>query len=229
MQNDMCTIRFSVKDKGIGMTDEEQSKLFNIFQQAEASTSRKFGGSGLGLSISKHLIEMMDGEIWVTSEKGQGSEFIFDVKLKMSDENAVIAQNEDTISLETDFSGKTVMVVDDVLINLEIAEALLSSLDLEVVTVADAKESIELFTQNPSRFDLIFMDVQMPEIDGLEATEMIRALDIKEAATIPIIAMTANVFKEDIERCLASGMNGHLGKPIDMTEVVKVLVKTFQQ
>ena len=223
---DKCTIRVSIKDTGIGMTKEEQSKLFNIFQQAEAGVSRKYGGSGLGLAISKRLLELMGGEIWVESEKGHGSDFIFVVSLLISDPSKIVVPDENKAEdYLTDFSGRTVLAVDDVAINLEIATALLKPLNLEVVTAASGKEAVDLFASNPDRYDLIFMDMQMPEVDGLEATRMIRAMDIDKAAAIPIIAMSANVFKEDVERCIAAGMNEHLSKPIDMTEVINTLTR----
>jgi len=224
-QNDKCAIRISVKDSGIGMTTEEQSKLFNTFQQAEAGISRKFGGSGLGLVISKRLLDLMGGEIWVKSEKGHGSEFIFEVSLSISDRGKAASVPDDTIlEYKTDFFGKKVLVVDDTEINLEIAKMLLEDMNIEVATAFSGKKAVELVRKKINHFDLIFMDMQMPEIDGLQATRMIRALNADKAASIPIIAMTANVFKEDVEKCMAAGMNGHLGKPINMEELTKVLV-----
>jgi len=225
-QDDKCTFRISIKDTGIGMTKEEQAKLFNIFQQAEAGTSRNYGGSGLGLAITKRLLELMGGEIKVESKKGQGSEFIFVVSLLMSDPSKVEMPTEaKDLEVLTNFSGKTVLVVDDVAINLEIAKALLEPMSLEVVTASSGKEAVELFSLNSDIYDLIFMDMQMPEVDGLEATKMIRGQGTGKAVSIPIIAMTANVFKEDVEKCIAAGMNSHLSKPIDMVEVVNTLRK----
>ena len=226
-QDDKCTIQISVKDSGIGMTKEEQSKLFNVFQQAEAGISRKFGGSGLGLAISKRLLELMDGEIWVESEKGKGSEFTFIATLLISDYSQMKA-SDNAVCLTGNFSGQTVLIVDDIEINLEIAKALLESLNLKTITALSGKQAVDLFDKNSDSCDLIFMDMQMPEIDGLQATQMIRSLDLDKAASIPIIAMTANVFKEDIEKCIAAGMNGHLSKPIDMAEVIKVLSDYFK-
>ena len=224
VQDSKHILQISVKDSGIGMTETEQSKLFNIFQQAEADTSRKFGGSGLGLAISKHLLELMGGRIWVKSEKGNGSEFIFTVNLADPNTNKVVATDvECSMTYEADFTGKTVLVVDDIEINLEIASLLLAETNLQVDTAVGGRQAVHLFAQDPMRYDLIFMDMQMPEVDGLQATRMIRTLDIDRADCIPIIAMTANVFREDIEKCLAAGMNGHLGKPLDMSQVLKVL------
>jgi len=222
--SDTCRIKVSVKDSGIGMTEEEKAKLFNIFQQADLGISRKFGGSGLGLAISKRLLELMGGEIWVESEKGKGSLFAFAVSFLVSDPGNIEIGTEDAkLDNDYDFSGKTVLVVDDVELNLEIVAALLEPSNLEVVMATSGSEAVKLFSENPQAYDLILMDMQMPEIDGLKATQMIRAQDSERAASIPIVAMTANVFKEDIEKCIAAGMNGHLGKPIDIDEVMGVL------
>lgn len=224
LENDKCTLQISIEDNGIGMTGEESAKLFNIFQQAEAGTSRKYGGSGLGLAITKRLLELMDGEIKVESEKGQGSTFIFTVSFLVTNPSKIsIPDNVEGMGALTDFLGKKVLVVDDVAINLEIAAALLEPLNLEVITAASGKEAVDLFAANPYGYDLIFMDMQMPEVDGLKATQMIRVMNTDKASAIPIIAMSANVFKEDVERCIAAGMNEHLSKPIDMTEVVNTL------
>ena len=222
-RGDSCTLKISVKDSGIGMTKEEQSKIFNVFQQAEAGKARKFGGSGLGLTISKRLSELMGGDIWVESEKGKGSLFAFTANFLLSDPGKIKMPEESGQEQVFGFSGKTVLIVDDVDINLEIAAALLEPAELNVVLAADGEKAIKLFTENPQAYDLIFMDIQMPGMDGFEATQKIRALGTDKAAAIPIIAMTANVFKEDVDKCIAAGMNGHLGKPINMAEVMKVL------
>lgn len=231
IQNNTCSIQMYVKDSGIGMSKQEQDKLFSIFQQAEAGTARKYGGSGLGLAISKRILELMDGEIWVESETGNGSCFFFTASLIIPDHieaTEKIKQGEESDFDEEDeqiydFSGKVILLADDIDINLEIVIALLESTNITIDTAKNGKETVDAFIANPERYDLILMDVQMPEIDGLQATEMIRALNMPQAVTIPIIAMTANVFKEDIEKCIDAGMNDHLGKPIDMKEVMKML------
>ncbi len=226
-----CTIKVSIRDNGIGMSAEQQSKLFNLFQQAEAGTSRKYGGSGLGLAISKRIVEMMGGEIWVESELGVGTCFYFTVKLLCSTATPVAAPAEqgthDPSSLHQsdDFSAYTILIVDDIEINIEIMIALLGSTGIKIDTATSGKDAVRKFRANPDRYALILMDMQMPEIDGLQATRMIREQPVLRAADIPIIAMTANVFREDIELCLQAGMNDHLGKPIDIQEVVSVLRK----
>ena len=230
LQKDKCVIQVSVKDSGIGMSKQEQDKLFNIFQQAQMDTARKYGGSGLGLAISKRILELMDGEIWIESEPGKGSCFFFTASLGIPEHIESTADMEQIAGYESeeenfdgDFSGKVILLVDDIDINLEIVAAVLEPTNITIDTATSGKEAVDAFTGNPQRYDLILMDMQMPEIDGLQATRMIRALDMPEAAVIPIIAMTANVFKEDIEKCIDAGMNDHLGKPIDMSDIMKML------
>jgi len=228
LMQDKCFIQITVKDSGIGISKQQQEKLFNVFQQAEAGTSRKYGGSGLGLVISKRILELMGGEIWVESVPEKGSCFYITANLGMSEQAETVSKKTTDRELgiddtNADFSEHTVLIVDDVDINLEIAAALLEPTNINIITATSGKEAVELFKSNPDRFDLILMDMQMPEIDGLEATKMIRLLGTQKATAVPIIAMTANVFKEDIEKCIQAGMNGHLGKPINMNEVIGVL------
>ena len=231
LQKEKCVILVSVKDSGIGMSKEEQDKLFSAFQQAEAGTARKYGGTGLGLAISKCIIEMMDGEIWVESEPNKGSSFFFKVALSIPDhiegiedaEQIAKFLSDDADEYSEDFSGNTILIVDDIDVNLEVATALLEPSQLTIDTASSGREAVDAVRKNPERYNLILMDVQMPEIDGLAATKMIRELDFERASEIPIIAMTANVFKEDIEKCLAVGMNNHLGKPIVVEDVLGML------
>jgi PAS domain S-box-containing protein len=227
---DACVIRMSVRDSGIGMTRKEQGKIFNIFQQAEAGTARKFGGSGLGLSISKSILKLMDGDIWVESEPGKGSCFYFTAHLGILKQGEAAhsdpgqdSRMEEDDGLIGDFADKVMLLVDDIEINLEILITLLEPTKITIDTAKDGQEAFDAFAANPARYDVILMDVQMPEIDGLQATKMIRAHDAPQAATVPIIAMTANVFKEDIEKCIVAGMNDHLGKPVAIQDVRKML------
>ncbi len=229
-QDDSCLIQICVKDSGIGISKQQQGKLFNIFQQAEADTTRKYGGSGLGLAISKRILELMDGDIRVESEEGKGACFFFTARLgippRADEAGDTVWSSETEICGDEgcgDFSGKVILLVDDVDINLQILTALLEPTKLTMDTAKNGREAVNAFAANPGRYDLILMDVQMPEIDGLQATRMVRALGAPQSATIPIIAMTANVFKEDIEKALDAGMDGHLGKPIVMSDVMKVL------
>ena len=226
-KKDECVIQMLIKDSGIGIPKEEQDKLFSKFYQAEAGISRKYGGTGLGLAISKNILELMGGDIWVESEPEKGSCFFFTVTLGVAGHVDGEADMEQTAGPQRnddiDYSGKIVLLVDDVDINLEITCALLEPTGIIIDTAASGIQAVEMYIANPNRYDLIFMDIQMPGIDGMETTKMIRAFDSPKSAAIPIIAMTANVFREDIEKCMDAGMNGHLGKPINIDDVMGIL------
>ncbi|MDR2303514.1 MAG: response regulator [Treponema sp.] len=372
----VCTIQVKVTDTGIGITAEQQKRLFNSFEQADSGTARKFGGTGLGLAISRRIVEMMEGRIWVESEPGKGSSFIFTVKLKcgrderdgflnpgvnwknlrtmivdddpdicayfkliseqfsffctsaLSGEDALrtiretgpydiyfidwkmpgingielsrmikqqnlgntvvimisaaewhsieeearkagvdkflskplfpsvladcinecigIARSdaEDAETKEQDnFTGRRVLLAEDVEINREIVLTLLEPTGLKIDCAENGRQAVEMFKSDPEAYDIIFMDVQMPEMDGYEATRQIRKFEasmrdltpellkknpgqlLKYPGRIPIIAMTANVFKEDVQKSRDAGMNGHIGKPLDMEEVLSRLRK----
>jgi signal transduction histidine kinase/CheY-like chemotaxis protein len=217
------TILVKVSDTGIGISREQQEKLFNSFIQAESSITRKFGGTGLGLAISKRIVEMMGGEIWVESELGKGATFVFTVQLKAGKHPVEPRETPEAREKPAaDFTGKKILLVEDIEINCEIVMSLLEPLHVEIDCAQNGREAVRLFAESNGRYDLILMDMQMPEMDGLEATRHIRAM--KEPwAGIPIIAMTANAFKEDIEQCKAVGMNAHVAKPIDMGDLMEKL------
>jgi len=227
-RGDRCMLRISVTDSGIGITDEQKARLFTSFEQADSSTSRKFGGTGLGLAISKRIVEMMGGRIWIESQPGQGASFIFTISVKKGtrSEPEASAPVTDTAA-QIDFSGKRIILAEDVDINREILQTLLEPTNIEIDNACNGREAVELFTASPDKYDLIFMDVQMPEMDGYEATGKIRAFEAeqKRPNAIPIIAMTANVFREDVEKCIKAGMNGHVGKPIELQEIIGKLKK----
>ncbi|MCL2565379.1 MAG: ATP-binding protein [Defluviitaleaceae bacterium] len=225
-----CSIQIEVIDSGIGISPEQQRNLFKAFQQAETSTSRKFGGTGLGLSITKSIVEMMGGKVWVESELGKGAAFAFEVKLERGSENSLAAledlgaaANEEAEDIFITYEDKCILLAEDVEINQEIVKALLEPTKISIICAQNGAEALQIFCESPERFNMIFMDLQMPEMDGFEATQHIRALDLPNAKTIPIIAMTANVFREDVERCLKAGMDGHVGKPLDIGEVLNVI------
>jgi len=355
-EGDMCRIEIRVTDTGIGVDEEQKSRLFQSFEQADASTSRQFGGTGLGLAISKRIIELMDGDIVVESEPGKGSKFIFNVllqtdvaKRRILDESVnwenirifavddeaevrefftavsenlgigctVAGSGEEAVELlaednsyniyffdwklpgmdgielarhvrekttqknvvivfsaademlmedeareagvnrfyskplfpslivdvineciaeptkqeeldekagySDDFSGHFVLLAEDVEINREIVLALFEPLGLNVDCAENGAEALSLFSESPDKYDIIFMDIQMPGMDGYEAARRIRALDDPKAGAIPIIAMTANVFREDVDKCMEAGMNDHIGKPIDFDTVLEKL------
>jgi signal transduction histidine kinase/DNA-binding response OmpR family regulator len=355
IENGVCTIQIEVTDTGIGISPEQQAKLFTSFQQAESNTTRKFGGTGLGLTISKNIIEMMGGRVWIESELGKGSTFAFVFQTKKGDDKeyamhgvnwgnvriltvdddpdillymdeilkgfgvngdtaesgeealllverngdynicfvdwkmpgmdgveltkALKAQASDSSNvvvimissaewnqIETEakkagvdkflskplfpsiiadiinehlsvdkvqteevqeetviFAGKRLLLAEDVEINREIVLAMLEPTMLEIDCAENGKEAVRMFSEAPDRYDMIFMDIQMPEMDGYEAARRIRAFNLPNAQTIPIVAMTANVFREDVEKCLAAGMNDHVGKPLDFDDVINKL------
>jgi len=221
--DDTCIIQFSVVDQGIGLTNEQQAILFMPFVQAEASTNRKYGGTGLGLTISKHIVELMDGEIWVESNLGEGAAFHFTISAKIPDINATIATVED--NFDVSFLGKCLLLAEDIEINREIVVAMLENTGIEIVCAENGEEALKAFVENPNRFDIIFMDIHMPLMDGFDTARAIRKVSHPAANEVPIIAMTANVFREDIEKCLEVGMNDHMGKPLDFALVFAVLTQ----
>jgi PAS domain S-box-containing protein len=362
-RDNVCTLRLEVADTGIGISPEQQGRLFSLFEQADGSIARKYGGTGLGLAISKSIVELMGGEIWVESEPGRGSTFIFEITVQQGaaperrllpgidrknirllavDDSpevleyfkylaeslevhcSVASSGEEALELiqnageepggpemvdlvfadwrmpgmngieltrkikerygasivvimisaaewetiEADaraagvdgfipkplfpsqivdcvnrhvqngsapeaekngdqyrglFAGRTVLLVEDVEINREIVITLLEDTGVYIESAENGAQAVQLFEAAPEKYDAILMDIHMPEMDGFEATRRIRALTVEKARQVPIIAMTANVFREDIEKCLASGMNDHLGKPIDIAEVLRKL------
>lgn len=240
----LTTYRFSIRDEGIGMTEEQMKKLFRSFEQADSTVSHKFGGTGLGLSISKNLVEMMGGEIQVESTVGQGSTFNFTicveavsqqtpVKVSITDAQDYNMQDfrepeerdtEPDSSIDYDFSNLRVLVVDDVELNRQIMTELLEETKIEADEAVDGQEAVDMFTASTvGYYDLILMDMQMPVLDGCSATRIIRAMDRPDAAKVAILAMTANVFKEDVERVLKAGMDGHIGKPFQIQDVLKII------
>jgi CheY-like chemotaxis protein len=360
VKDNLTTLRVEVSDTGIGISPEQQSRLFSLFEQADGSIARKYGGTGLGLAISRSIVELMGGDIWVESEPDRGSTFIFEITVEQgtaSRENypnpktewqklrilavddspdvleyfkdfagtmgincalasdgieayklieaasepfdlvfadwrmprmngielakkikekyghnivviMISAAEWETIAEDANqagvdgfvpkplfpsalvncinthlkdknqasseaaegrdqgrqiFSGLWILLVEDVEINREIVCSLLEDTGAGIDSAENGLQAVELFKANPSKYSIILMDIHMPEMDGFEATRRIRSLDIDRAQTIPIMAMTANVFREDIEKCLAVGMNDHLGKPIDVDDLMKKL------
>ncbi|MCL2124622.1 MAG: ATP-binding protein [Oscillospiraceae bacterium] len=221
---DRCRIRVEVSDTGIGISEEQQERLFTSFGQAESSTTRKYGGTGLGLVISKRIVEMMNGRIWVESTLGKGSDFVFEIEASAARQADIIDTSMESDSgAMSNFADYRILLAEDMEINREIVLALLEPTQLKIDCAENGLEALRLFRDNFEQYGMIFMDIQMPEMDGYEATRQIRALNIPWAKSIPIVAMSANVFREDIERCLDAGMSGHIGKPLDINEVMSTL------
>jgi CheY-like chemotaxis protein len=365
-ESNFVTLRFEVRDSGIGISEEQQARLFKSFQQAESGTTRKFGGTGLGLVISKRIVEMMDGEIWIESELDKGATFIFTIKAKrgkdesshpvvtgtnlsnlrvlavddmsevcdffedvaqrfnfhcdaaasgnealelvskngfydiyfidwnmpgmdglelagklreMGSKNSITTMissgewsgvetearaagidrflskplfpsaiidciseylglegmktKEINVFTEADvYEGRRILLAEDIEINREILLTMLEPARLSIDCAENGRIAVKMYCEEPDKYDMIFMDVQMPEMDGYEATEIIRKFEQEnmerssgEVNRVPIIAMTANVFREDIEKCLAVGMDNHVGKPLILADVVDMLRK----
>jgi signal transduction histidine kinase len=208
-------ISFSVRDTGIGIAPENIGKLFDSFEQADKTITRQFGGTGLGLAISKKIVEMMNGTMTVSSELGEGSEFF--VEIPVSYGGAITTPRSVIGIKKPEFAGKKILLVEDVDINRLIAAALLEDYDCTIDEAENGKIAVEKVLENS--YDLILMDMQMPVMDGLSATKEIRKINTE----VPIIAMTANAFREDAERCYEAGMNDHISKPIDATLFIRVL------
>jgi CheY-like chemotaxis protein/HPt (histidine-containing phosphotransfer) domain-containing protein len=202
------TLRYEVSDTGIGIAEEQQSRLFAAFEQIDKTTTRQYGGTGLGLAISRRLVEMMHGRLGVTSELGVGSTFWFELTLQRSSDQATERRAGRQGRIRP---GVRVLLAEDNEVNQQVACETLDSFGIVVEVASDGAAAVETFRLGS--FDLVLMDVQMPVIDGLEATRRIRALP--SGRTVPIIAITANAFDEDRHRCLDAGMNGHVSKPVD--------------
>ena len=227
-KDNTCKIQILVKDNGIGISKEQQSKLFNSFEQADSGVSRQYGGTGLGLAISKRIVELMDGEMWIESDVGKGSTFVFNfaaqvVKGGVGNQDNDLESEEQRIKADGEFSNKKILIAEDVEINREIIMALLEHTGIEIDCAENGEMAVEMMVANYDKYDIVFMDIQMPKMDGLEATRRIRGKPIEQLKKVPIIAMTANVFKDDVEACLDAGMNDHLGKPLDIDKVIETL------
>ena len=237
-----CTLKFCITDTGIGISTEVLKRIFSIFEQADGSVARKYSGSGMGLAICSAIVHLMGGEIRVESKPGEGSCFGFEVIVeqitKKTEERVSSANNKNTPALDKkfQFAGKTILLTEDVEINREIVISLLEETSIAISCAKNGIEAVNMVRENPSKYDLILMDIHMPEMDGYEATRQIRDFEeelktkndsslLNHRERIPIVAMTANVFKDDVDKCFAVGMTGHLGKPIDIEEMMKQLEK----
>jgi len=228
-QQEGSVLRFTIRDTGIGISAQDQGRLFTAFEQADGSTTRKYGGTGLGLAISKRLVEMMGGEIGIDSTPGVGSTFWFTIRLghASSDFAADDPARRETVEarLREEFAGRRILLAEDEPINQEVSRELLEDVGLRVDIAGDGSEAVALATAGD--YALILMDIQMPVMNGIEATRRIRAIPGYEQ--IPILAMTANAFSEDRQRCLAAGMNDHIGKPVAPQHLFETLLKWLTQ
>ena len=216
---------FQVRDDGIGIAPEKQQLIFRQFEQADNSENARKQGTGLGLAISRRIVRMMDSDIKLESEPGKGSSFSFSVKFQpVSGEKTTVTSQPEEIS----FPGKRILVVEDNELNMEIICTILENYGIETEQAVNGKEAVRRMEESvPGYYDMIFMDIMMPEMDGLEATRTIRNLDREDCKKIPIYAMSANAFDEDVKRSLASGMNGHLSKPVNLQVLEKTLRKVL--
>lgn len=213
-----------VSDTGVGIAPEKHNMIFDEFQQADTSTTRQFGGSGLGLAITKQLVDLMGGTISVESELGRGSVFNVFLPLQIEKDSADVKGRELLKQHNNAFAGKHCLLVEDNTINLMIAEKMLAKFGFTVDKATDGVSAVEKASTHG--YDIIFMDIQMPMMDGLEATRQIRASDNFNQRT-PIVAMTANVLKDDIWRCISNGMQGHIGKPLRESDIYSVSFKAL--
>ena len=221
-QPEMTMIEFTCRDTGIGMTEAFQKQIFEPFAQEHAGSRTKFAGTGLGMPITKKLVEKMGGTIFFESKEGAGTTFVIKIPFK-------IDQDADEREEQEDVSGKSIkglhiLLVEDNDLNMEIAEFMLQNEGAAVSKAWNGQEAVEIFRNSvPGEFDVILMDIMMPVMNGYEATKMIRSMDREDAKVIPIIAMTANAFTEDRLRVKEAGMNEHIAKPIDIKLLVKVI------
>ncbi len=212
-----------IKDTGIGMSREFAERLFNPFERERTSTVSKIQGTGLGLAITKSIVDMMGGTITVQTEKGKGTEFTITVDFPVTEPEEEISPKE---ADEISFEGMRALLVEDNMINMEIAQMLLDQEGFLVETAENGEIALEMIAASgQGYYDLILMDIQMPVMDGYKATQAIRALPDKGLAGIPIIAMTANAFQEDIKKAEETGMDGHIAKPLD----IPAMKATLQQ
>jgi signal transduction histidine kinase/CheY-like chemotaxis protein len=218
------TLEFTVRDTGIGMSTEQREKLFQAFQQADSSIAARYGGTGLGLTISKRIVSLLGGDIRVSSTPGKGSTFTVTVPVQVCDASELT--DKDPVSPENlNFEGRTLLLVEDVEINREIIVTLLEPSGIRIIEAENGNEAVKKFEEFSPEIDIVFMDIKMPLMDGFDATAAIRSSGLPGADTVPIIALTANAFQDDIDKTRAAGMNDHLSKPIDIDKVFAMMSK----
>ena len=226
-----ATIRFTVSDTGIGISKDYLPFIFDAFSQEDSSSTNEYGSTGLGMAIAKNIVELMNGQITVESEKGKGTSFTVTVTLPESEQKN--PEEESPSPRETEaapadgvskLAGRRVLLAEDVMVNAEIITMLLSMKKIEVEHALNGRIAVEKFAQHdPGYYDAVLMDIRMPEMDGLEAAKRIRAMEREDAKTVPIIALTANAFDKDVKRSMQAGLNAHLTKPVEPDMLFKIL------
>ncbi|WP_339671181.1 ATP-binding protein [Dasania marina] len=225
-ENGMASLLFEVKDTGIGINNDKVESIFRQYEQADSSTTRQFGGSGLGLYICKELVELFDGDIWVNSEPDIGSTFSIKLNLKVAEQPLVIDYANE---LSSDFSGIHVLLVEDNSVNAKIMSVLLTSINVSLTTAVNGRQAVDTFCDVNNNFDMIFMDCEMPILDGYEATRIIRAWEENNnRVRAPICALTAHAMGEHVDKCILSGMDYHLAKPVTKSSFRVMLGNIFK-
>ncbi|MBR2216299.1 MAG: response regulator [Selenomonadaceae bacterium] len=219
-----------VKDTGIGMSPEFAAKVFDAFERERTSTVSGIQGTGLGMAITKSIIDLMGGSVRVVTAPNEGTEFIVDVAFPLTTPLQEAATANQSAAHAADFTNRRLLLADDIEVNREIAKMLLETSGFTVDTAANGKEAVEkVAASSPGDYDAVLMDIQMPVINGYEATKAIRELPDKKLAAIPIIAMTANAFSEDVTAAKEAGMDGHISKPIDINKMMQTLNEIFNR
>ena len=227
-ENNFGAYELRVKDTGIGMSEEFAAKVFEAFERERTSTVSKIQGTGLGMAITKTIVDLMHGDIKVVTKLNHGTEFIINVQYELTDE--IVDEEEKVSADEVDFNGKKLLLVEDIEVNREIALMILEEVGFKVDYAVNGKDAVEkVANSKPGDFDAVLMDIQMPIMNGYEATAAIRELENPALANIPIIAMTANAFSEDVERAKAAGMNDHVAKPLDVPKMMETLQHVLSQ
>ena len=224
-------VRIRISDTGIGMSQDYLTKIFEAFTREKNTTKSKIAGTGLGMSIVRKYVDLLGGTIDVESELGKGSIFTITLKHRMADESYYVKKHVENPETDSEIlKGRKILLAEDNDLNAEIAAALLEEQGMIVTRTADGKSALAQFCNTaPGTFDLILMDIRMPVMDGLESTRCIRTSGRPDARTIPILALTANAFDEDLKKSMESGMNGHLSKPIQVEELLELLSKCIRR
>jgi CheY-like chemotaxis protein len=229
--NNYGAYEIRVQDTGIGMSREFAERMFNAFERERSSTVSGIEGTGLGLSITKRIIDLMGGTIEVLTAPGSGTQIVIRLKFKLAEEKDIAdgaqslpAEPDAAAEAEVDFSTKRLLLVEDNQINMEIAMMILTQAGFMVESAENGRVAVDMVAASePGYYDAILMDIQMPVMDGYEATRAIRALEDRKLANIPILAMTANAFKEDVEAAKEAGMVAHIAKPVDVQKMLAIL------